>query len=265
MPLRNRLKIFGQRIYVWTHWNRLRLLAPRLLGIALVAGGLKSSWQWIRKPEPGEWAKLLVPVVVALVASAGAAAIVIWQVGSQLEAGRSLQDERAKEDALQSYLGRMTQLLLDISLREPSPTPTGAKRATLTEEAGNGSLSGTVLMALPQLFAREHTIRILKDLKEDPNRKQVVMTFLLETRLIDRDFPLIVIAPFETPPRRTFLQDADLKDIDLSGLVLSKFNLHGANSTVPLKLPFPASSVSVALFAPVGVGLGSRNDISSSN
>ena len=134
-----------------------------------------------------DWLKLLiVPVVIA---GGG-----IWFSRQQREQELEIAERRTQDEALQAYLDRMGQLLIDkdlLGVRGP--------------EAGN-------LRSL----ARSYTLTALGSL--DGRRKRDVIRFLYETGLIYAD-----------PPPAIVLSRADLTDANLEGMGLCGREYTGAD------------------------------------
>jgi uncharacterized protein YjbI with pentapeptide repeats len=103
---------------------------------------------------------------------------------------REIATDRQQEAALQSFLDRMSELLLHENLR-------GAE----TEEVSN--------------VARTRTLTILRGL--DGKRKGIVLRFLYEAQLLTDRHPLIR------------LDGADFSGADLSGALFMHATLHGIN------------------------------------
>lgn len=180
--------------------------------------GKTPAWTGFRGKTLWDWLQLL-----GTLAGLGAIAFGIITFNIQRAAERQLETDRAREAALQAYLDRMTNLLLDEGLRELPPTP--------GRDPTRDILSGSSLRAQPQAFARAHTLATLPGL--DSNRQKVILRFLHDSALIRRDSKVVTIEPFPlppSPPRLAILQDAELSGADLSGgdLDLPDVNLHGA-------------------------------------
>jgi uncharacterized protein YjbI with pentapeptide repeats len=121
------------------------------------------------------------------------------------ESDRKIADQRRQDDILQAYLDQMG-LLLERGLR-------GSEGAT---EA--------------RTLARARTLTVLARL--DGERKKSVLQFLYESRLIDKDSPIVNLAGADLSGlkgRRARLDGACLKGTDLSGADLSGARLEGAD------------------------------------
>jgi uncharacterized protein YjbI with pentapeptide repeats len=125
------------------------------------------------------------------------------------EAERELAKQRARDEALQSYLDQMSALMLEKDLRK-------------SEEDSE-----------VRTLARARTLTVLRRL--DPSRKGEIMQFLLEADLIHRvgeRAPVIKLSRanlLETNLRDADLDGADLSDAKLSGAHLNRSNLFRAD------------------------------------
>jgi flagellar basal body-associated protein FliL len=158
-----------------------------LFAAIVVFGGYYFEWKWTGFPKrtPWDWTDLLiVPVVLAIGG--------YWFTSSQNQATQAAAEQRAQDDALQSYLNQMGQLLLDKDTQLLHP------------EEGDDA----------RTLARAWTLTVLPTL--DGNRKRRVLQFLYEAGLIDKEHPIVG------------LRGADLRGADLSGAFLSDANLSGA-------------------------------------
>ncbi len=102
-----------------------------------------------------------------------------------------LEEQRAQNTAVQTYLDQMTELLLQEKLRTQPPDSD------------------------VHLLARALTMTVLQKL--DGNHKRGVVLFLYESHLIDADHPLLGV------------HRADLRRANLDGLSLRNAYLRGAN------------------------------------
>jgi hypothetical protein len=147
-----------------------------------------------------QWLKVLaVPITVG--------AVVPWLNWLQRRRERYVDDQRAKDEALQSYLDKMSQLLID-------------------EELHNkwGDYDET------RVTARAQTLAVLERL--DPKRKRTVLLFLREARLINRD----KYSPKEEPNRTYYAHYVGLKDADFSGAELEGARLISTLGDQPISL-----------------------------
>jgi hypothetical protein len=108
----------------------------------------------------------------------------------------ALEDRRAHEAALQNYFEQVGKLLIEQPLRRASP---------------NDNLSTVV---------RAQTLAVLENL--DPDRKRILLLFLYESRLIDKEKQVVTLV-------RANLSGANLQGVDLRGANLVGANLQEAN------------------------------------
>jgi hypothetical protein len=155
---------------------RCALVGGLVFGVASVVE--KGLWDWLDL--------LVVPAVLAIGGYLFSSA--------QNRAAQVAAERRAQDEALQAYLDRMGQLLIDRDLL-------GARGP----EAGNlGSL------------ARSYTLTALGRL--DGRRKRDVLRFLYSARLISADVPRVIA-----------LDEADLTGADLEGISLCGRQYTGAD------------------------------------
>jgi uncharacterized protein YjbI with pentapeptide repeats len=119
---------------------------------------------------------------------------------------RRLEDRRARAATLQSYLEQMGKLLTD----DLPPT------LKLNNEANSNQPDDA------PVIVRSQTLAVLEGLHPDPTRKRIVVQFLYESGLIDKEKPTVSLA-------RANLRGADLSGIDLSGADLSGADLSEAD------------------------------------
>jgi len=130
----------------------------------------------------------------------------------QKEREQAVEDQRAQDTALQTYLSQMSQLLLD------------AKQPLYRAQAGD--YLSTV--------ARAQTLTILGNL--DGDRKRSVLQFLYEARLINNSRLVVFMGGANLRAAKlnfaslsdTNLSGADLSDAVLGGAILSTIALGGA-------------------------------------
>lgn len=140
-----------------------------------------------------DWLELL--IIPAFLAG-GAAWIARAQQNRELaekEIDREIAKEQREQTTLENYFSHMTELLLSYDLRlrtDPS-----------SEE---------------RVIARARTLAVLRSL-EDENRKGQLMRFLTELNLIDLADPVLS------------LYGADLRQADLSGVIMNKVGLYGVD------------------------------------
>jgi len=175
----------------------------------------RSRWpKWTGFKDKTLWdlfSLLFIPLVLAGVGFGFA----FWQDARQdriedkrIAAQNALQVDRAQEEALQSYLDRMTDLLLS----ETSFTDEQYPRA--------------------QAIARSRTLTVFRNL--DPERKGAAITFLYEAGSLLQ--PQTITETFTVSTIFVSLSGADLSEAnlsgaDLEGAYLSGANLSGANLT----------------------------------
>lgn len=131
-----------------------------------------------------------VPLVVAFIAGMFAWGAQI-RAGRRFEAEQELNNNRARETALRTFLDRMTVLVIDRNLQN-------SKRDS-PEHA----------------VAIAHTFATLRSL--DGPRKGILVKFLYESNLINVGAPVVGLAK------------ADLRSSDLGGLDLNRCDMSGAN------------------------------------
>jgi uncharacterized protein YjbI with pentapeptide repeats len=166
--------------------------------------GEKKLWDWLQLLSA-----LAIPIVLAV---AG-----FWFTAQQearqqdieerrAEAEQDLEEQRARDTALQAYLDQMSALMLEENLRD-------------SEE---GSEAHTL--------ARARTLTVLGRL--DSRRKRSVIQFLYESSLIDKPDPVVDLSNADLSSVNLQLKDlseADLSEVDLSEADLSNAHLVGAN------------------------------------
>jgi flagellar basal body-associated protein FliL len=174
-----------------------------LFAAIVVFGGYYFEWKWTGFPKrtPWDWTDLLiVPVVLAIGG--------YWFTSSQNQATQAAAEQRAQDDALQSYLNQMGQLLLDKDTQLLHP------------EEGDDA----------RTLARAWTLTVLPTL--DGNRKRSVLQFLYEAGLIDKERPIVDLTGADlrgADLSGAFLSDAFLSGAFLSGAFLSGADLRGAD------------------------------------
>jgi uncharacterized protein YjbI with pentapeptide repeats len=143
----------------------------------------KTLWDWMEL--------LIIPLALALAAFAlnrSETNLERQSVEARSKVEREIAIDHQQEEALQSYLDRMTELLLKEDLRN-----------TDNEEVQN--------------VARIRTLSVLRGL--DARRKGLVLQFLHESKLLDGEKPVVI------------LWDADLSEAELSDVILNRANLGG--------------------------------------
>ncbi len=135
-----------------------------------------------------DWLQLLGILAIPVVVGFGAA----WFTTRQVQASDAENKDNQRENALQAYIDKMSELLLKEHLGENIPQYRGVG-----------------------IIARARTLTVFRRLNAE--RKGSVLRFLHESRLIDRESYIID------------LDGADLSGADLSWADLSRTNLMGAN------------------------------------
>jgi len=186
-------------------WQRLGCLMVLLcLGLILAANRWWGAWTGFAGKTLWDWFQLLIiPLVLALIA------VVFNQANTRTE--RQIALDKQREDLLQSYLDRMSDLLLEKGLRTSSPDA----------EVRN--------------IARARTISILIQL--NGKRAEYVFAFLQEAGLTKEPQPIISFAQAQFSEvnwshinlRNVNLSGANFDGANLSGANLTKTNLNGAN------------------------------------
>jgi uncharacterized protein YjbI with pentapeptide repeats len=188
------------------------LVTLGLAVLVMVIGGYIFGWEGERpvdntgfpKKTLWDWLELLVvPAVIAVVGIVGGA----W-----------FTRERAQDTALQMYLDKMSELLIDKGLRRET-----------------GRYGDT------RVTARARTLAILSQL--DGGRKRIVLQFLREARLINKDHTIlegVTINPCIVGLRGADLRNAKLQDmrlissdrteaVSLEGAILREANLRNVD------------------------------------
>lgn len=167
-------------------------------GVGVLIWGPAGFWEWtgvVGKARNGHWVPrksfwdllqlLIVPLVLAGVG--------IWFSRRERTTERTIADDQLQEAALQGYLDRLSDLLLDKDLRA----------SEVDSEV--------------QTLARARTLTLLRGL--DGDRKGFVMQFLYDAELI---------SPRANGGRVITLNGADLREARLRGAFLGSANLQGA-------------------------------------
>ncbi len=177
-------------IYV-SEW-RISVLGVVTLGAAVLAFLIALGWEWLGFGEKGTKTGLDLIQFLVVLSIPIAIAVVGYLVTES-------QEQRAQDEALQAYLERMGNLLLDeelLSSQEGDEVRTLARARTLTIL---GQVDGTHKRSVV-LFLYESQLILLR-----------------ESQLIQQDLPTVVIS------------GADLSDANLSEAVLDLANLSDAN------------------------------------
>jgi uncharacterized protein YjbI with pentapeptide repeats len=161
--------------------------------LVLIASAVdKTLWDWLEL--------LIVPVVLAIGG--------YLFTRSENRATRVAAEQRSQDEALQTYLDQMGQMLLD-----------KAQHLRRSQEGGE-----------ERTLARARTLTVLPRL--DGERKRSVLQFLYESGLIAVDHPVVNLSGAdlsEAKLKRANLRKADLSKADLRGADLSRADLGEAN------------------------------------
>ena len=156
-----------------------------------------------------DWMNFLFIAVVTALAAFWTNAFSQRQKQTELE----IASDKQREDALQSYIKEISELLLHEKLRESKPQ----------DEVS--------------MIARVRTLTVLPRL--DGKRKRTVLQFLHESDLIENDKCIVDLVEADltganladTNLRKAYLLGVDLTGANLMGAVLSEANLIGATVT----------------------------------
>ncbi len=156
-----------------------------LVGIAVIIAGYRFNWGFSTKTL-WDWLQLLIiPIVLAI------GGYLFNHSTSKSEQAVALANQH--EVALQTYIDKMSELLLENKLRDSKPEDEVRK------------------------IARSRTLTVLHSL--DQIRKRSVLQFLYESDLINKDMGGCIVS----------LDGANLKGINLSSITLCGADLSGAN------------------------------------
>jgi uncharacterized protein YjbI with pentapeptide repeats len=190
-------------------------VALTTLFVLLAIGGASLGWTGFGDKTVWDWLQLLSALAIPVVLAAAGLWFTAQQDARQqkiegqrarqaqniedqrAEAERDLAKQRAQDEALQAYLGQMSQLLLEQDLR--------------------GAKEGSVVRTL----ARARTIVALQRL--DAEHNQSIARFLGESKLSETDGTTIGLL------RGASLENADLAGVDLENADLSGAHLREAN------------------------------------
>lgn len=208
----------------------------------------KSLWDWL-----GLLGTLAIPVVVGL----GAA----WFTANQAAASDRQNTDNQREAALQSYIDKMSELLLSHHLSDDRPP--ASQDAKPVQQAGTDTADTADTSPSPEeeawhqsrRLARIRTLTVLRRL--DGNRKAAVLQFLYESNLIQGDSPCIDLSGADLSSvnlRNVKLRSANLNGVDLTNAVLDEAQLYYAK----------LSGVNLSGFDLRTVGLGGA-DLSAAN
>src|SRR5260370_800896 len=144
----------------------------------------KSLWDWLQ---------LLGSIAIPLVIGLGTA----WFTKKYVQVSDAVNKDNQRESALQSYIDKMSELLLEKHLRESKPEDEVRK------------------------IGRVHTLTVLHRL--DSERKRSVLQFLYESDLIVKGNSFINLDGAELSGAN--LREADLSEAELSGASLREADL----------------------------------------
>ena len=153
--------------------------------------GGKTLWDWLEVVG--------IPVIVVIIA--GVFMFVTQRAGRRAEEQRERDTDRAREVTLRAYLDDMTKLILEHEL----------------QDSKEGSAERTV--------ANAQTFMALENL--DGPRKGVLLQFLKESQLVNKDKPIIPLDLADLT--RANLSSRDLSGADLRGVNLRDADLRNAN------------------------------------
>ncbi len=168
-----RWRLTASQGLVWAIRGTIVLVVFGLIASAVASAVDKPLWAWLNL--------LIIPVVLAIGG--------YWFTSSQNRATQAAAERRAQDDALQSYLNQMGQLLLDKDTQLLHP------------EEGDDA----------RTLARAWTLTVLPRL-DGLRKRSVVVQFLYESGLITKDHVVI-----------------DLTGAHLAAINLTNANLKGAN------------------------------------
>lgn len=172
-----------------------------VLFIASFVGGYWLKWGWTGFSAKTEWdwlGVLAIPVVVGWGA--------VWYTTQQGKVSDRENTDNQRETALQTYIDKISELLLEKDLRESAEG----------DEVRN--------------IARVRTLTVLPRL--NPQRKGMVLQFLYEASLIGKNKHIVDLEQanlLEAELYSVNLSGADLRGAFLGGVILYDVNLSGAN------------------------------------
>lgn len=182
--------------------------------IMLAIAGYWFQWSWTGLPEhigpktpqsqqyqpaktAWDWLQLLGTLAIPVVVGFGVA----WFTTKQTKVSNAENKDNQRDAALQAYIDKMSELLLEKNLRGSSPG----------DEVRN--------------IARARTLTVLRQL--DSERKAYVLKFLYESHLIDKGGQIVDL--HEADLSGAYLVYANLSGADLGGAYLSEADLSLAN------------------------------------
>jgi uncharacterized protein YjbI with pentapeptide repeats len=216
-------RLWGQSIT-----NKIAIILA-VVFLIVVIGGYTGSWyfgwtglaDYTKPPGVTDRGKTLWDWLELLIIPAVLAGGAMWFSRAEREAEREIASDRLREAALQGYLDKMTELLLEKDLR--------------TSEADDEA----------RAVARARTLTVLRQL--DGERRATLLRFLYEAKLINKDDAVVELHMADlsqadlimdnlseanlswTSLREAYLIEADLSKANLSEADLSKANLIGAD------------------------------------
>jgi hypothetical protein len=231
-------------------------------GRGLIVGGvvvaLAALWpllRWYIDPQSAteRWNLVLAwATIVAGVAGIGTLYAGFRNTDHTLRNTREVEEGRAREQALQSYLENIGRLLAEGKLRQPQSEDSDSLPEHLVYSAsGKDSDRASIFQAAlarishqtsakqderqakqqaqdTRTVARAQTLTVLQAL--DPKRKRIVVQFLYEAELIYRE-PIVRLSGADlrgADLRETHLRGADLWRVDLRGADLWRADLREA-------------------------------------
>ncbi len=173
------------------------------LVVLIILGGYKFNWGWTGFNKPSktlwDWLQLLGVLAVPVVVGFGA----VWFTTRQGKVADAETIDNQRETALQAYIDKMSELLLEKHLRESPPE------------------------AEVRTVARVRTITILSQL--DARRIGYVFAFLREAKLMSAISNENVVSLKDADLRTVKWERANLSEAILYGADLSRANLSRAN------------------------------------
>lgn len=175
--------------------------------LVVLIGGYVFNWKWTGFADNtlwNWWQLLIWPVTIAIVGlvfnrKQSETSLTVSEREHQTDL--RIAEVRQQEEALQTYLDHMAELLLEKQLRNSPP--------------------GSDV----QEVARAHTLTALRRVGKD--RKCLLLQFLHESHLVEAEKPIVDLRGADLSYAN--LQGADLREADLSSVNLVGANLSGAN------------------------------------
>jgi uncharacterized protein YjbI with pentapeptide repeats len=196
------------------HWVISTIVLIATLGLFIFAG-YRLSWDWtgfnehigpnVQQNQPSktlwDWLQLLAALAIPVVVALGAA----WFTAQQGKANDRENTDNQREAALQSYIDKISELLLEKQL---NTSPKGEVRQ----------------------IARIRTLTVLRRL--DATRKGSVLQFLREANLIEKDTCIVDLSSADlSNVNLTFanFHKAELSRANLSRAIFPSANFEGTN------------------------------------